>query len=40
MSIADRGEVIYNDSYQKYETKPHQFTDEKFVVADVKCQEG
>ena len=28
---ADRGE-IYNDSYQEYETKPHQFTDEKFVV--------
>ena len=27
---ADRGEV-YNDSYQEYEAKPHQFTDEKFV---------
>ena len=27
---SDRGEV-YNGSYQEYEAKPHQFTDEKFV---------
>ena len=34
--IANRKEVIYNDSYKVYETKPHQFIDEKFVFADVK----
>ena len=33
---ADRGEVIQNDSYHEYETKPYQFTDEKIVDADVK----
>ena len=33
---ADRREVIYNDSYQEYETKPHQFIYEKIVEADVK----
>ena len=35
-NIADRGEVIYNHCYQEHETKPQQFVDEKFVVADVK----
>ena len=34
--IANREEVIYNDSYKVYETKPHQFIDEQFVFADVK----
>ena len=33
---ADKGEVIYNDSYQEYETKPHQFIDEKIVGAEAK----
>ena len=33
---AERGEVMYNDSYQEHETKPHQFNDEKIVGADVK----
>ena len=28
-SIADKGKVIYNESYQEYETNPHQFIDEK-----------
>ena len=32
---ADREEVICNDSYQEYETKPHQFIDEKIVGANV-----
>ena len=33
---ADRGEVIYNDSYQEYEAKPHQCIDEEIVGPDVK----
>ena len=33
---ADKGEVIYNDSYQEYETKPHQFIDEKIVGAEAR----
>ena len=33
---AERGEAMYNDSYQEHETKPHQFNDEKIVGADVK----
>ena len=33
---ADRREVTYKDSYQEYETKPHQFIDEKIVDTDIK----
>ena len=33
---SDRGEVIYNDSYQEYEAKPHQCIDEEIVGPDVK----
>ena len=33
---ADRGEVIRKDTYQEYETKPHQLIDYKIVGADVK----
>ena len=33
----DRKEVIYNEIYQEYETKPHQLIGEKIADADVKC---
>ena len=33
---ANRREVKYNDHYQEYETKPHQFIDEKIVDVDFK----
>ena len=33
----DRREVIYNEIYQEYETKPHQLIGEKIADADVKC---
>ena len=33
---ADRREVIYNDSYRKYESKATSIIDEKIVDADVK----
>ena len=31
----DRKEVIYNEIYQEYETKPHQLIGEKIADADV-----
>ena len=33
---ADKGEVIYNKSYQECETNPHQFIDEKIVGAEAR----
>ena len=33
----NRREVIYNEIYQEYETKPHQLIGEKIADADVKC---